>query len=99
MFRGNRRELKPFQSEYPGGGAVPTDQWNLMVCAADTNGDGRMGIDEFKGVYRRLQSGDYGVLQEAGARCAGWLRFTRHQFDHGYPGLHIASLESRFDKI
>ena len=71
MFGGNRRELKLFQSEYPGGGAVPTDQWNIMVCAADTNRDGRMGIDEFKDVYRRLQSGDYSVINEAGARCAG----------------------------
>ena len=44
--------------------------WNAVVCAADQNGDGKLGIVEFKVVFSKLSSGDMSFLQGAGARCA-----------------------------
>ena len=58
-----------FGAEYPGG--VP-DNWNLMVCLFDLNGDGQLGIDELKVFINMLHdpSDDLSTLQEAIYRCA-----------------------------
>merc|ERR1719309_1751304 len=45
-----------------------------MVCFADQNGDGQLGIDEFRVVYDSIGSGGMeAFLREAVASCADLL--------------------------
>ena len=39
-----------------------------MVCAADHNGDGKMGVDEFKVLSSKIETGDNSWVQD-GERC------------------------------
>ena len=58
------------QSEFLSGGAgIGDEQWQLMVCASDEDGDGEMSLHEFQVVMNQLSSGDISY-QEAAVRCA-----------------------------
>ena len=65
-----------FQSEYPS--ALPTGQWEAMVCGIDKNGDGKIGLDEFKPVFMKIIQGDTSVFQEIGDTCASKKQQQQH---------------------
>merc|ERR1719187_1967094 len=49
-------------------------QWEAMVCGADKNGDGKIGLDEFKTIFSQITQGDMSFFQELGARCGSHLQ-------------------------
>merc|ERR1719402_920810 len=49
-------------------------QWEAIVCGADKNGDGKIGLDEFKTIFSQITQGDISFYQELGARCGSHLQ-------------------------
>merc|ERR1719187_783312 len=53
-------------------------QWEAIVCGADKNGDGKIGLDEFKTIFTQITQGDISfyqeVYQELGARCGSHVQ-------------------------
>ena len=46
--------------------------WGGMVCVADQNGDGKMQIEEFKGLFSKITGGDMqSLIQEIAAKWDG----------------------------
>merc|ERR1719397_1228735 len=54
-------------------------QWEAMVCSADKNGDGKIGLDEFKTIFSQITQGDISFYQELGARCGSHLQLQGQQ--------------------
>jgi len=64
------------KSEYPS--ALQAGQWEAMVCGIDKNGDGKIGLDEFKPVFMKIIQGDTSVFQEIGDTCASKKQQQQH---------------------
>merc|ERR1712055_575270 len=43
--------------------------WDMFNCMADANGDGKLQVKEFGGVYSKMT--DTAFMQEAAQKCAG----------------------------
>jgi len=65
------------KSEYPS--PLEAGQWEAMVCGVDKNGDGKIGLDEFKTIFSKITQGDMSFIQELGATCGSHVQLQGQQ--------------------